>query len=274
MGPKLLVAYLGPEGTFTEEAAIKHFGGAARTAPCASIDEVFRRVEAGAASHGVVPVENSTEGSVGRTLDRLLTTRLLICAEITLRIRQHLLRVTPGMAGAKVIYSHAQSFAQCHEWLEQNLPGVPRIPLGSNAEAARRAASDPEALAIAGEAAGARYQLSVIARGIEDVSDNTTRFLALGERDAAPTGRDKTSLVMSTGNRPGAMVSLLRPFSHHGVSMTRLESRPSREGLWEYVFFADIEGHALSPHVARALVELRGRAAFLKVLGSYPAAPP
>jgi len=266
------VATLGPLGTFTEEAARKHFRGEAPMEACASIDEVFRRVEAGAATHGVVPVENSTEGAVGRTLDRLLSTKLLICAEITLRIRQHLLRRIPGLLGVRVVYSHAQSFAQCHDWLERNLPGIERIPLVSNAEAARRAAADEAALAIAGEAAGARYQLMVLACGIEDDPDNTTRFLVLSERDAAPTGRDKTSLVMSTGNRPGAMVSLLRPFSHHGVSLTRLESRPSREGLWEYVFFADIEGHAREPKVARALAELGGRAAFLKVLGSYPAA--
>src|SRR5262249_5023695 len=155
-----------------------------------------------------VPVENSTEGAVGRTLDRLLSTRLLISAEIALRIRQHLLRRIPGLDGVKVVYSHAQSFAQCHAWLERNLPGIERIPLSSNGLAARRAAEDEGALAIAGEAAGARYNLSVLAREIEDEPDNTTRFIVLGERDAAPTGRDKTSLVMSTGNRPGAMVSL------------------------------------------------------------------
>jgi chorismate mutase / prephenate dehydratase len=267
------VAYLGPEGTFTEEAAIKHFGRLDSALPCASIDEVFRRVEANEAAYGVVPVENSTEGAVGRTLDGLLRTTLKICAEITLRIRQNLLRKSPGIEGARVLYSHVQSLAQCHRWLEQNLPGIERTPVLSNAEAARRAAADPAALAIAGAAAAQRYQLTVLARSIEDEPDNTTRFLALGSRDTAPTGRDKTSLVMSTRNCPGAMVTLLRPLSRNGVSLTKLESRPSREGLWEYVFFADIEGHESEPRVARALAELRERAALLKVLGSYPMAP-
>lgn len=267
------VAYLGPEGTFTEEAAIKHFGPLPGALPCASIDEVFRRVEASEAAYGVVPVENSTEGAVGRTLDRLLHTRLKICAEITLRIRQNLLRKVLGLAGARVLYSHVQSLAQCHAWLEQNLPGIERAAVLSNAEAARRAAEDEAALAIAGAAAAERYQLAVLARSIEDEPDNTTRFLALSLHGAAPTGRDKTSLVMSARNCPGAMVTLLRPFSRNGVSMTKLESRPSREGLWDYVFFADIEGHEDEPRVARALADLGARAAFLKVLGSYPMAP-
>lgn len=267
------VAYLGPEGTFTEEAAIKHFGPLPSALPCASIDEVFRRVEANEAAYGVVPVENSTEGAVGRTLDRLLHTRLKICAEITLRIRQNLLRKVLGLAGARVLYSHVQSLAQCHRWLEQNLPGIELAAVLSNAEAARRAAGDEAALAIAGAAAAERYQLAVLARSIEDEPDNTTRFLALGFHGAAPTGRDKTSIVMSAKNCPGAMVTLLRPFSRNGVSMTKLESRPSREGLWDYVFFADIEGHEDQPRVARALAELGARAAFLKVLGSYPMAP-
>lgn len=275
MDSPLRVTYLGPEGTFSEEAALKHFGRplSKGALPCASIDEVFRRVEVGDAAVGVVPVENSTEGAVGRTLDQLLRTRLLISAEITLRIRQNLLRKVPGLKGARVVYSHAQSLAQCHDWLTRNLPGLQRVAVASNAEAALRAAEDEGVLAIAGAAAAERYGLLVLARSIEDEPDNTTRFLALSERDAAPTGRDKTSLVMSTRNRPGAMVALLRPLSRNGVSMTKLESRPSREGLWEYVFFVDIEGHAAEPRVARALAELRGRAALVKVLGSYPMAP-
>ena len=268
------VAYLGPEGTFTEEAARKHFGRTASLAPLASIDQVFRAVEQGAARSGVVPVENSTEGQVGRTLDQLVKTDLVIGAEVTLRIRQHLLRITPSPEGAELVYSHAQSLAQCCGFLERNLPDVPRVEVVSNAEAARRAAGDPRALAIAGAAAAERYGLHLLARGIEDDPHNTTRFLVLGKEPARATGRDKTSLVMSTKNGPGAMVALLRPLSRNGVSMTKLESRPSREGLWDYVFFADLEGHADEPPLRRALLELGRRASFLKVLGSYPAAAP
>lgn len=268
------VAYLGPEGTFTQEAAIKHFGGAAHYVPCASIDAVFREVESGAAAHGVVPVENSTEGAVGRTLDMLLATPLKICGEVELRIHHHLLRRGPDLAGVTHVYSHAQSFAQCNEWLDRNLPGAPRTPVASNAEAARRAAQEAGAAAIAGAAAATIYDLTVVSRDIEDEPDNTTRFLLLGERDAAPTARDKTSFVMSAKNRPGAMVALLRPLARHGVSMTKLESRPSRKGRWDYVFFTDIEGHSQDSHVALALAEIRRRAGFMKVLGSYPAAAP
>ena len=274
MGPPYHVAYLGPEGTFSQEATIKHFGHTAHTVACGSIDEVFRKVEANAVEHGVVPVENSTEGAVGRTLDLLLSTPLKICGEATLRIRQQLLRRVPGVTGVNRIYSHAQSFAQCNEWVNRNLPGIERVEVASNAEAARRAAHDENSAAIAGEAAATIYKLMVIGQGIEDEPDNTTRFLILSVRDAAPCGRDKTSFVMSTPNRPGAMVALLRPLARHGVSMTKLESRPSRKGLWEYVFFTDIEGHARDPRVARALAEVHERAGFMKVLGSYPAAVP
>jgi chorismate mutase / prephenate dehydratase len=268
------VAYLGPEGTFTEEAARKHFGRAVHLVPLSSIDQVFRAVEGDAARSGVVPVENSTEGQVGRTLDQLVKTGLIIGAEVTLRIHQHLLRCTPSRDGAEVVYSHAQSLAQCCGFLERNLPSVPRVEVVSNAEAARRASGEPRALAIAGAAAAERYGLHLLARGIEDDPHNTTRFLVIGKEPARPTGRDKTSLVMSTKNGPGAMVALLRPLSRNGVSMTKLESRPSREGLWDYVFFADLEGHADDAPVRRALDELGQRASFLKVLGSYPAAAP
>ena len=267
------VAYLGPEGTFTQEAAIRRFGGEASSVPCASIDQVFRAVEGRSADHGVVPVENSTEGSVGRTLDLLVATPLRICGEVELRIHQHLLRRGPNLAGLTRVYSHAQSFAQCNEWLNRNLPGIERLPVASNAEAARRAAGEAAAAAIAGAGAATIYDLTVVSRDIEDEPDNTTRFLVLGEQEMARSGRDKTSLVMSAPNRPGAMVALLRPLGRHGVSMTKLESRPSRKGLWDYVFFADIEGHAQDTRVAWALAEIRERAGFMKVLGSYPAAP-
>lgn len=268
----LAVAFLGPQGTFTQAAAVKHFGHAALTHACASIDEVFRQVEGGNADYAVVPVENSTEGAIGRTLDLMLATPLKVCGEVELRIHQFLLRKLAGMDGIKVIYSHAQSFAQCHEWLNQNLPGVERVQVASNADAASRAAADPEAAAIAGESAAELYDLVKLAQNIEDEPNNTTRFWVLGSHDAAPSGRDKTSLVLSAKNRPGAVYELLSPLAQHQVSMTKLESRPARAGLWEYMFYLDLEGHSQDQNVAAALAELTERAAFLKVLGSYPVA--
>lgn len=270
----LAVAYLGPQGTFTQAAAVKHFGHAAETLPCSSIDEVFRQVEGANVDYGVVPVENSTGGAVGTTLDLLLETPLKICGEVVLRVHQHLLRKSGGLENIKIVYSHAQSFAQCHEWLNKNLPDVKRVSTESNAEAARMAAEDGSGItaAIAGEAAAEPYGLQVVAWNIEDEPNNTTRFLVIGQHDAAPSGRDKTSLLMSAKNRPGAVLELLAPLARHEVSMTKLESRPSRMGLWEYVFFVDIEGHHQDAKVAQALAELSDKAAFVKILGSYPVA--
>ena len=270
----LAVAYLGPQGTFTQAAAVKHFGHAAETLPCSSIDEVFRQVAGANVDYGVVPVENSTGGAVGTTLDLLLETPLKICGEVVLRVHQHLLRKSGGLENIKTVYSHAQSFAQCHEWLNKNLPDVKRVSTESNAEAARMAAEDGSGMtaAIAGEAAAESYGLQVVTRNIEDEPNNTTRFLVIGQHDAAPSGRDKTSLLMSAKNRPGAMLELLAPLARHEVSMTKLESRPSRMGLWEYVFFVDIEGHHQDVKVAQALAELSDKAAFVKILGSYPVA--
>ena len=268
----LSVAYLGPEGTFSQAAAIKHFGHAAKTNACSSIDEVFRAVEAGAADYGVAPVENSTEGSVNRTLDLMLASALKICGEVELRIHHHLLRKHAGMVDLQKIYSHSQSFAQCHAWLNQNLKNVPRLQVGSNAEAARLAAQDENAAAIAGETAAEIYGLVKLAENIEDEPNNTTRFLVIGAHDAAPSGKDKTSLVMSAQNRPGAVHDLLSPLSKYGVSMTKLESRPARTGAWEYVFYVDLEGHQQEENIAKALQDLKGSAAYLKILGSYPVA--
>jgi chorismate mutase/prephenate dehydratase len=267
------VTYLGPEGTFSEQAVRKHFGAAVEALPVASVDEAFRRCEAGAVQFTVVPVENSTEGVVGRTLDLLLTTPLRICAEIELRVQQNLL-AKGSVKDIRRLYSHAQSLAQCTAWLAQNLPSAERIPVGSNAEAAQRAAKEEGAAAIAGEAAAERYGLTLLARSIEDSPNNTTRFLVLGELDAGPTGKDRTSIVMSAENKPGAVHALLSPLAQHRVSMTRIESRParSRSALWEYVFFIDVEGHQKDAPVAKALAELQAKAPFLKVLGSYPAA--
>jgi len=268
----LRVAYLGPAGTFSESAARKHFGSAPALGPTAAIDDVFREVEAGNAEYGVVPVENSTEGAVGGTLDLLLANPLKICGEIKLRIHQHLLSKAEGIGAAKRLYSHSQSLAQCHEWLNRNLAHLSRVPVASNAEAARLAAEDPESCAIAGEAAAELYDLNVLAANIEDDPNNTTRFLVIAHHDAGPSGSDKTSLVCSAPNRPGAMHSLLEPLARHGVDMTKLQSRPARGGLWEYVFYVDVDGHREDTEVAAALKELNERAAFVKVLGSYPVA--
>jgi chorismate mutase/prephenate dehydratase len=268
------VSYLGPEGTFSEQAVRKQFGRAVEALAEPTVDDAFRRCESGAAQFTVVPVENSTEGAVGRTLDLLLLTPLRICAEIELRVQQNLLTREKDLASVRRVYSHAQSLAQCNGWLGKNLSKAERVPVGSNAEAARRAAEEAGAAAIAGEAAAERYAIPALARAIEDDPTNTTRFLVLGKLSPGPTGRDRTSLVMSAENKPGAVHALLTPLAEHKVSMTRIESRPSRarSSLWEYVFFIDLEGHERDPGVARAVEALKSRAPFLKVLGSYPVA--
>jgi chorismate mutase/prephenate dehydratase len=271
----LKIAYFGPAGTFTESAAQKHFGSAPAFTPWLTIDDVFRAVESGNADYGVVPVENSTEGAVGRTLDLMLTSPLMICGEVMLRIHQNLLSKAASPDGLKTLYSHAQSLAQCHEWLNRNLPNVARVPVASNAEAARLAAADPDACAIAGEAAGRLYELNFLATNIEDDPNNTTRFLVLSSHDAGPSGQDKTSFVCSAQNKPGAVHDLLSPLATHGVSMSKFESRPARGfggSRWEYVFFIDVEGHRSEAKMAAALDDLRSRVGFLKELGSYPKA--
>ena len=266
------VAYLGPRGTYSGEAVTRQFGSGAEPEPCASIGEVFRRVEAGFADYGVVPVENSTEGGIGVTLDLLLGTRLEICAEVLLPVHHCLLSRAGSTDGLTAVYAHAQALGQCSGWLERHLPGVERVPVASNADAARRAGDEPATAAIASEGAAELYGLGVLARNIEDEPSNTTRFLVVGSQSVAPSGRDKTSVVMSAPNRPGGLHELLGPLARHGVSLSRLESRPSRTGLWEYVFFLDLEGHRHDAPVAAALAELRESAAFLKILGSYPVA--
>jgi chorismate mutase/prephenate dehydratase len=267
------VTYLGPEGTFSEQAVRKQFGAAVEALPVPSVDEAFRRCESGAAQFTVVPVENSTEGVVGRTLDLLLTTPLRICAEVELRVQQNLLS-NSVLKDIRRIYSHSQSLAQCNAWLAQNLAAVERVAVASNAEAAQRASQEPGTAAIAGEAAAERYGLGILSRSIEDAPNNTTRFLVLGQIDAGPSGRDRTSLVMSAENKPGAVHALLTPLAEHRVSMTRIESRPARSksALWEYVFFIDLEGHQKDERVAKALAGLQAKAPFLKILGSYPVA--
>jgi len=264
------IAFLGPEGTFTEAAALKHFGHSVRTLPLTTIEEVFRAVEAGEASYGVVPVENSTEGVVSHTLDRFMQSPLQICGEVELRIHQHCMAGGGALADVRRVYSHRQSLAQCREWLEANLAGVERVAVNSNAEAARLAAAEAGAGAIASGVAAELYGLQVLAHNIEDEPDNTTRFLVIGRRATPPSGSDKTSLLVSTRNKPGALFRLLEPLARNNISMTRIESRPSRRGMWDYVFFVDIDGHAEEPGVAAALKELAEEASLLTVLGSYP----
>lgn len=278
----LRIAYLGPAGTYTESAAQKHFGSAPTLNPLPSIDDVFRAVEAGNVDYGVIPVENSTEGAVGRSLDLLLNASLQVCGEVHLPIHHNLMSKAAAPGEIKTVYAHAQSLGQCHEWLNRHLPNVPRIAVASNAEAARIVAGEPSSAAIAGDSAARLYALNILAASIEDNPDNTTRFLILADHDAGRSGKDKTSLVCSAQNRPGAVHDLLTPFARNNVSMTRFESRPASKGLrgvglgggkWEYVFYIDIEGHREDAAVAAALSELGAKASFVKVLGSYPVAP-
>jgi chorismate mutase/prephenate dehydratase len=286
----LRIAYLGPEGTFSQAAAYKHFGHAIGDLPCTTIDEAFRAVETGKADYCVVPVENSTEGAVSRTLDLIVGSRLKVCGEVYLSIHQNLLGKLPSPSGRGAggegaarargpkldgitkVYGHAQSLGQCQNWLNKHVPNVERVSVTSNSEGARLASEDASAAALAGEAAAEIYGLAIIASHIEDEPNNTTRFLVLSLQDAAPSGRDKTSLILSIPNRPGALVELLKPFAEAGVSLTKLESRPARQGNWEYLFFVDCEGHRQDARVAAVLAEVSGRAAMLKVLGSYPSA--
>ncbi len=269
----LTIAYLGPEGTFTQLAAVKHFGHAAKTQACGTIDEAFRLVESKQADYVVAPIENSTEGAVGRTLDLLVTSPLTACGEVVLRIHHHLLRQTDNKEGIKKIYAHAQAMAQCHEWLNHHFDDeVARISVASNAEAARLASLEKDAVAIASQAAAERYDLCKLASNIEDEPNNTTRFLVLGYQKTTATGRDRTSLIISAPNKVGTMHSLLKPLADNGVSMTKLESRPSKMGLWEYVFFIDMMGHQQDEMVAKTLIDLEERAAFVKCIGSYPIA--
>lgn len=268
----LAVAFLGPAGTFTQAAVYRHFGRSIESRPLAAIDEVFREVASGAAQFGVVPVENSTEGMVTHTLDVFVNSNLRICGEVLLRVHHQLVAAGTDPAAVKTLYSHQQSFAQCREWLDANLANAERIAVSSNAEAARRAAAEPGTAAIAPAMAAEIYELNTLAEHIEDEPDNTTRFLVIGDYDVPPTGDDKTSLLLSARNRPGALFHLIQPLAEHGIDMTRLESRPTRGRLWEYVFFVDILGHAEDDAVKPALEALKDEAALCRVLGSYPRA--
>ncbi len=268
----ITVAFLGPPGTYTQSAAMKHFGYSVQNMPMGTIAEVFHAVEKGRAQYGVVPVENSIEGVVTHTLDMFMDSRLKICGEVQLRIRHQLLSKAESLSSVRKVLSHSQALAQCRRWLAEKLPDMPTEAVSSNAEAARIAAENDGYAAIASSAAAEIYGLDILAADIEDDSDNTTRFLVIGKNSAKPSGDDKTSLLVSSPNKPGALYRLLAPLARHGVSMTRVESRPSRKGLWEYVFFIDIEGHSDDPRIAQVLKELEQEAAFVKLLGAYPRA--
>jgi chorismate mutase/prephenate dehydratase len=270
----LKVAYLGPEGTFTQAAVMAHFGHSVRGLPLAAIDEVFHEVESGTADFGVVPIENSTEGTVNNTLDRFLNSPLKICGEVELRIHHYLMGSMPSLDKIQRICSHPQALAQCRGWLDAHLPEVERVPVSSNAEGARRARDEKGTAAIAGETAAEVYKLKILAAEIEDRADNTTRFFVLGRKLFKPSGKDRTTLLISVGHtdESGALFRLLEPLSQHKVNMTRIESRPSHKRKWDYVFFIDIDGHAEDKQVADALEALKERASLFRVLGSYPRA--
>ena len=267
------VAFLGPEGTFTQQAAIKHFGHSALTVSMSAIDEVFREVDAGSANYGVVPVENSTEGVINHTLDAFLASSLKICGEVELRIHHNLL-IGHNTHKEKItrVYSHSQSLAQCRQWLDAHYPKAERIAVSSNAEAAKRIKGEWNSAAIAGDMAAELYDLERLSEKIEDRPDNSTRFLIVGREKILQSGNDKTSIIVAAKNEPGALYNLLAPFYREGIDLTRVETRPSREGKWTYVFFVDFKGHKDDPTVAKVLAELSQIVADLRVLGSYPKA--
>ncbi|RYF55884.1 MAG: prephenate dehydratase, partial [Comamonadaceae bacterium] len=267
----LSVAYLGPQGSFSEQAAFEHFGRAVTAVPLTSFDDVFRAVETGQADVGMVPVENSTEGAVNRSLDLLLNAHVEVLGERSIVIRHCLMTQSGNLEGVKAVMAHPQALAQCQEWLTRNQPGLERVAASSNAEAARMAGQDSTIAAIAGEPAALAWGLNIVSAGIQDDANNRTRFLAIGKMVTLPSGRDKTSLILAVPNRAGAVYEMLAPLARNGVSMTRFESRPARNGQWDYYFYVDVLGHRDDLPVKQALETLSGQTAFMKVLGSYPA---
>jgi chorismate mutase/prephenate dehydratase len=267
---RMRVAYLGPAGTYSELAVLRHFGGGVEAVPCASIDEVFRATEAGGVDFGVVPVENSSEGAVSRTLDLLLDTSLTVSGEVLVPVHHCLMGLSEDLAAVSAVCAHPQALAQCGRWLDAHMPGAERRAVASNAEGARMAGDDASLAAIAAEETAARYGLSVMRHGIQDNPDNRTRFLVLGRYVCAPSGLDQTSLIVSVPDRAGAVHELIEPLARHGVSMKRFESRPARRRGWEYFFYIDLLGHADDPAVAGALGEIGQRTTFFKQIGAYP----
>lgn len=275
----LKVGYLGPEGTFSQQAVHKHFGHSAKGLPLSSVEEVFDEVASGAADFGVVPVENSGTGTIQSTLDLFLAPEqhaspLRICGEVELRVHQYLMSRTGRLEDVERVYSHALSLAQCRNWLRQNLPAVETQAVASNAEAARRARRADDTAAIAGETAAHVYGLKTIAGPIEDHSDNTTRFLVIGRASFPPSGHDRTSLMVFIRDQPGALYRILEPLARRKISMNRIESRPDHGALWQYAFFIDVGGHAEESPLTDALAEIDAFAGDVRVLGSYPVAVP
>lgn len=266
----LVVAYLGPQGSFSEQAALAYYGHAIEKLPCSSFDEVFRCVEIGRATVGIVPVENSTEGAVNRTQDLLLSSTLKVHGERILPIRHCLLHKTGNIENVNKLLGHPQALAQCHQWLTIHYPHIEKIPATSNSEAARLAAADERYMAIAGLPAALVYQLTIVMEGIQDDANNKTRFFAIGKLEASASGHDQTSLIFAAPNRAGSVYDMIYPFAKHNVSMTRFESRPAKTGQWEYYFYVDIQGHQHDDNVVLALNELREQSSFFKILGSYP----
>lgn len=264
------VAYLGPSGTYSEQAVKQQFGSSVALLPCATIDAVFRAVEVGSAEFGVVPMENSTEGVISRTLDLLLTTPLTICAELALPIHHHLMTASGTLEGVTHIVGHPQTLAQCHGWLAANAAHLPVQAAASNGEGARLASTQPHIAALAGSAALTHYGLIAVHERVQDDPHNRTRFAVIGNHQTQPCGADQTSLILSVPNKPGAVYEMLKPLAEHGVSMTRFESRPARNGQWDYYFYVDVQGHAASAQTAQALAALKEKTAFYKLLGSYP----
>lgn len=269
---ELTIGYLGPQGTYSEEATLKHFGRSVVGVPFSGIADIFGAVEAGEVRFGVVPVENSTEGTINHTLDLLMQTPLRICGEVQLRIQHQLLSKHTSLDEIKAVHAHPQSLAQCRGWLDANLPDAKRVSESSNAAAAAIAVEDESVAAIAGETAGLRFKLNTLARNIEDIKTNTTRFLVIGDQDVPPSGDDATSLLISAPHKPGGLRRMLKPMEEAGVSMTRIESRPGRTAMWEYVFFIDVKGHQADATLVPVLEQLREEAVGLRVLGSYPRA--
>ncbi len=268
----LKIAFLGPAGTYNHVATVKHFGGSIEEKPVKNIEEIFRVVESGEAHFGVAPIENSTEGVITHTLDLLINSSMMICGEVDLRIQHNLITNEADLKNIKKVFSHQQSLAQCRRWLDENLPGVDQYAVRSNSEAVRLAKEEKGAAAIAGKMASEIYEVPILCSEIEDEPDNTTRFIVIGKNAVLPSGKDRTSLLVTTSNKPGALHKMLQPLASRGISMSKIESRPSRRGVWEYVFFIDIEGHKDDKLVAEALAEIEHESAMIRILGSYPKA--
>ncbi|NIP17259.1 MAG: prephenate dehydratase [Xanthomonadales bacterium] len=268
----LKIAYLGPEGTFTQQAVHRHFGHSVQALGHPAIETVFEQVQGAEADFGVVPIENSTQGVVSHTLDMFLESDLKICGEVEMRIHHNLLTHSDSLAGIERVYAHHQSLSQCKAWLRRNLPSAEMLPVASNAEAARRVRNAPEAAAVASQSAADIYGVPILFSNIEDYPDNTTRFLVIGRRLFSPSGDDKTTLLLAGGEGPGQLYKLLEPLARYQINMTRIESRPSRLGNWKYVFFVDVDGHAEEQPLAEALEDLASRSDQARVLGSYPRA--